>query len=225
MIYGLIVLSLLVFSLETVPGLSASIAVWLDRFEVFTVAVFTLEYFVRLYVSRPRRRYLLSFLGMVDLLAILPFYLGGAIDLRSLRAFRLLRLVRILKLARYSAAVQRLSVALRIAKEELLLFLAVALIVLYLAAAGIYTFESEAQPEHFGSVFQSLWWAVVTLTTVGYGDVYPITVGGRIFTFFVLLLGVGLIAVPSGMIASPISKARQLEEELREEGKSEGESG
>jgi voltage-gated potassium channel len=116
-------------------------------------------------------------------------------------------------------------VALRIAKEELLLFLAVAVIVLYLAAAGIYSLESEAQPEHFGSVFQSLCWTVVTLTTVGSGDAYPITVGGRMFPFFVLLLGVGLIAVPSGMIASPISKARQLEEELREEGQSEGESG
>ena len=103
--------------------------------------------------------------------------------------------------------------AAKIVKEELVLFLMVAAIFVFVAASGIYFFENEAQPEKFSSVFHSLWWAIVTLTTVGYGDVYPITIGGRIFTFFVLLIGVGIVAVPAGLIASALSKAREIEEE------------
>jgi voltage-gated potassium channel len=137
------------------------------------------------------------------------------VDLRSIRTFRLLRLFRIFKLARYSAAIRRFHVAIRIAKEEIVLFLGATLILLYLAAVGIYYFESDAQPEKFGSVFHSLWWAVVTLTTVGYGDVYPITVGGRIFTFLILVIGLGVISVPAGLVASALAKARQLEDDAR----------
>ncbi|WP_411710902.1 potassium channel family protein [Legionella septentrionalis] len=97
------------------------------------------------------------------------------------------------------------------AKEELVLFLSAALIILFLAGVGIYYFENEAQPEVFSSVFHSLWWAVATLTTVGYGDIYPVTVGGKIFTFFVLVIGLGVVAVPAGMVASALSKAREME--------------
>jgi voltage-gated potassium channel len=150
---------------------------------------------------------------MVDLAAILPFYIGAGVDLRSIRTFRLLRLFRIFKLVRYSAAVQRFHRALSIAKEEIVLFGTATLILLYLGAVGIYYFESDAQPERFGSVFHCLWWAVATLTTVGYGDVYPVTVGGRIFTFFILLVGLGVISVPAGLVASALAKARQMEED------------
>ena len=142
----------------------------------------------------------------------MPFYLATGLDLRSLRIFRLLRLVRILKLARYSAAVQRFHRAFIIAKEELILFFFVSLIVLYLAAVGIYYFEYQAQPESFSSIFHSLWWAVATLTTVGYGDIYPITVGGKIFTFLILIVGLGIVAVPAGIISAALSKAREMED-------------
>jgi voltage-gated potassium channel len=98
-------------------------------------------------------------------------------------------------------------------KEELTLFLAVASMLVFLSAVGIYHFENEAQPKIFSSVPHSLWWAIVTLTTVGYGDAVPITAFGRIFTFFVLLVGLGVIAVPSGLFASALTRARELEPE------------
>jgi voltage-gated potassium channel len=123
----------------------------------------------------------------------------------------LLRLLRILKFARYNSAVLRFERALVIAREELALFTAVSLMLLYLSAVGIYFFENDAQPEQFGSVFHSLWWAVATLTTVGYGDVYPVTVGGRVFTFFVLIIGLGIVAVPTGVVASALAQARREE--------------
>jgi voltage-gated potassium channel len=215
-IQTLIVLSLISFSIETLPNLSDTVQPWFRCFEVASVIVFSIEYFLRVLVATPRRAYVLSFFGIVDLAAILPFYIGTGIDLRSIRSLRLLRLFRILKLARYSAAVRRFHVALNIAKEEIVLFLAATVILLYLAAVGIYYFESEAQPEQFGSIFHSLWWAVATLTTVGYGDVYPITVGGRLFTFVILLIGLGVISVPAGLVASALAKARQLEDDATE---------
>ena len=100
-----------------------------------------------------------------------------------------------------------------IAKEELILFGAVALLLLFFSAVGIYYCENEAQPKAFASVFHGMWWALCTLTTVGYGDVYPITLGGRLFTFVVLSTGLGFISVPAGLVASALSKARQMDEE------------
>ncbi|WP_444927605.1 potassium channel family protein [Microbulbifer sp. TRSA002] len=111
-------------------------------------------------------------------------------------------------MAGYSKAVARFGRAFRMIKEELVLFRVTALILLYLSSVGIYYFESAAQPEQFKSIFHSLWWAVTTLTTVGYGDMYPVTLGGRIFTFFVLLIGLGVVAIPTGLVASALSKAR-----------------
>lgn len=208
---ALIVLSLAAFSLETLPTLPPIWRSFLDAFETLCVVAFSAEYVLRVYVARPRKQYVLSFYGLADLAAILPYFLGRHVDLRSVRAIRLLRLVRILKLARYSAAVRRFQLALRIAKEEIVLFVGATVILLYLAAVGIYYFEHDAQPQAFASVFHSLWWAVATLTTVGYGDIYPITVGGRVFTFVILLVGLGVISVPAGLIASALGKARQME--------------
>jgi voltage-gated potassium channel len=207
----LIIVSLVTFSLDTLPNLSDAERSVLRSIEVVTVAIFTCEYVLRIYVASNRTKFVSSFFGLVDLAAILPFYLATGLDLRAVRAFRLLRLIRILKLARYSEAVQRFHRAFLIAKEELALFLFVAGIALYLAAVGIYYFENPAQPERFSSVFDSLWWAVATLTTVGYGDVYPITAGGKSFTFLVLVVGLGVVSVPAGLIASALSKAREME--------------
>jgi voltage-gated potassium channel len=97
--------------------------------------------------------------------------------------------------------------AMMVAKEQIILFMIITLMLIYFSAVGIYYFENEAQPEHFSSIFDSLWWSIVTLTTVGYGDVYPITVGGRIFTFFILLIGLGIVAIPTGIISASLTKA------------------
>lgn len=212
-IQALIILSLIAFSITTLPNLPEVWERWLGYFEVVTIAIFTIEYLLRLIVADRKLAFAFSFFGLVDLLAILPFYISLGFDLRSVRAFRLLRLLRVFKLARYNKAIQRFHRALLIAREEIVLFLFATAILLYLAAVGIYHFEHDAQPEEFASVFHSLWWAVVTLTTVGYGDVYPATVGGRMFTFFVLLVGLGVVSIPAGLVASALSKAREFEEE------------
>jgi len=210
-VQALIVVSLISFSIETLPNLSPRATEWLRVVEVVTVAFFTIEYVLRIVVADRKLAYIFSFFGIIDLLAIAPFYLPLQLDLRSVRAFRFLRLFRAFKMVRYSKAIQRFHRAFLIAKEEIVLFLCVAVLLLYFAAVGIYYFENEAQPDKFASVFHSLWWAVATLTTVGYGDVYPITAGGRIFTFFVLLVGLGIVSVPAGLVASALSKARELE--------------
>jgi voltage-gated potassium channel len=107
----------------------------------------------------------------------------------------------------------RFQIAYRIIKEELQLFMIFITILLFIVSAGIYFFEYQAQPDVFKSIFHSSWWSVVTLTTVGYGDVYPITVGGKVFTFFVLIIGVGVVTVPAGLVATALSKAREIQEE------------
>lgn len=212
MIQALIIVSLVTFSLETLPDLSDAARRALRSIEVVTVAIFTLEYLLRIAIAERKLGFVFSFFGIIDLLSILPFYITSGIDLRSLRAVRLLRLFRVFKLVRYNNAIRRFHRALLIAREELILFLIVAILLLYFAAVGIYYCEHAAQPERFASVFHSLWWAVATLTTVGYGDVYPITVGGKIFTFVVLLVGLGVVSVPAGLVASAFSKARELED-------------
>ena len=151
-------------------------------------------------------KFVFSFFGLIDLLAILPFYLSFGLDLRSLRLLRMFRLFRLLKLARYNRAMRHFGRAMLMAKEQIILFMAITMVLIYFSAVGIYYFEHDAQPQHFSSVFESLWWSIITLTTVGYGDVYPITVGGRVFTFFILLIGLGIVAIPTGIISSSMTK-------------------
>jgi voltage-gated potassium channel len=209
----LILLSLIAFTIETLPENSENTIEFLNTFELICVIIFSIEYLLRIYVSKKPFKYIFSFYGVIDFLAIFPFYLRGAYDLRALRAFRIFRIFRALKLIRYNKALNRFHIAANIVKEEIVLFLIVTSIFIFLASAGIYFFENEAQPEIFTSVIHSGWWAVVTLTTVGYGDVYPITVGGKIFTFFILLIGVGIVTIPAGLVASALSKAREIEED------------
>jgi voltage-gated potassium channel len=211
-IQSLILISLLCFSIETLPGLAPETLLWLEWIELFTVVVFTVEYLLRIWVADRPVSYIFSFYGLIDLLAILPFYLTAELDLRAIRAFRFLLLFQAFKFARYSKAIRRFHRAFLIAKEEIVLFVCVTLLLLYFAAVGIYYFENEAQPEHFASIFHSLWWSVETLTTVGYGDIAPVTVGGKVFTLFVLLIGLGIVSVPAGLVASALGKARAMEE-------------
>ncbi|WP_160063494.1 ion transporter [Psychromonas sp. L1A2] len=207
----LIVLSLVTFSLETLPNLSASYREILNLIELFTVVVFTIEYLLRVITAKRKLKFVFSFYGIVDLCAIVPFYIIG-LDLRTIRIFRFLRLIRILKLFRYNQALKRFRDALLSVKEELILFGFIVLILLYLSAVGIYYFENAAQPELFKSIFHCLWWAVTTLTTVGYGDMYPITAGGKIFTFVILTIGLAVIAVPTGLFASALAQDRAVNE-------------
>ncbi len=216
-IQSLIVLSLLSFSIETIPNLPSSTRGVLNAFEVFCVGVFTLEYFLRIWVSDNRLKFVVSFYGVVDLVAILPFYLSNGIDLRSVRIFRLFRVFRALKLFRYTKAIARLIHAFHLVREELTIFLVVVVFLLYLTSVGIYYFEHDAQPNEFGSIFHCLWWAVATLTSVGYGDVYPITPGGKIFTVFVLIIGMGTVAVPSGLVASALTQVLTTENKIAAE--------
>ena len=144
-------------------------------------------------------------------------FLALGIDMRSLRALRMLRLFRLFKLVRYNNAIERFARAFAIAREEIVVFAVVTVILLFFSGIGIYYFEHEAQPDVFSSIFHSLWWAMVTLTTVGYGDMVPITAGGRIFTFFMLLIGLGIVAVPAGLLAAALNKVRRDDDDEADE--------
>jgi voltage-gated potassium channel len=209
LVYALIVVTMIGVTLETLPNLPNNWKVALAGLEVAVVTIFTAEYLLRIFAAPRPRGYILSFWGLVDLLAIAPFYLSLGLDLRAVRALRLLRLFRMLKAFRRAG--DRIVDAFIRVREELAMFGAFALMMLFFSGVGIYQFEHDAQPENFASIPHGLWWAVVTMTTVGYGDVYPVTVGGRLFAFFVLIVGLGVIAVPTGLIASALTEIRKQE--------------
>lgn len=209
----LILLSVIGFSLETIPTLSPELKEALHVMEVVIVVVFTLEYVMRI-VSAPRKlAFVFSFYGIIDLLAILPFYLAFAVDLRSLRLLRLFRIIRLMKLARYTAALDRFAKAFDQSKEELFIVIVSSITLIFLAAVGIFHFEHAAQPDVFRSIFDCLWWAVSSSTTVGYGEIYPITIGGKLLTTVFLFLSIGLVAVPTGIFSSALLSVRRNEED------------
>lgn len=209
----LIFISLISFTFSTLPNNSIATKKILALVEVICILIFSVEYLLRVFVAKNPLKYIFSFYGIVDLLAILPFYLKAAFDLRALRAFRVFRIFGTLKLIRYNRALRRFHIAARIVKEEVILFFMITLILIFLSASGIYFFENKAQPDVFSSIFESLWWAIVTLTTVGYGDIVPITLGGKMFTFFMLIIGIGIVTIPAGLVATALTKARAIEEE------------
>ncbi len=212
-IQTMICLSLLALSLSTLKSLPAFVRVAIDWINWLSLIIFSLEYILRVLGAQHKRSYIFSFYGIVDLVAVLPQYLGLAInfdmDLSALKAFRWFRLFYILKLFRYNQALYRLQRALFLAKEELFLFALFAGIMLYLSSLGIYYFEHQAQPDVFQSVFHSMWWAMITFTTVGYGDMVPVTAGGKLFTFFMLIIGLGIVAIPTALISSALLQVRQ----------------
>jgi voltage-gated potassium channel len=209
----LIIISIISFSIQTLPDLTLKTREFLNVLETVIVIIFTIEYILRIIVADNKLKYIFSFYGIIDLLAILPFYVTAGIDLRALRMFRLFRILRAFKLFRYSKAITRFQKALKLIKEELIVFFFATCFMLFLSAVGIYYFENPVQPEAFKSVFHSLWWAVITLTTVGYGDMIPITVGGKVFTFIILMIGLAIVAVPTGLITSAISRTKEYDEE------------
>lgn len=213
----LIVYFLITLSIGTLPNLPVWAADFLNASDYVVFGLFTIEYAVRIAAARSKWKYLFSFYGILDLLALAPFYLTVGLnlavgwELEAVRVVRLFGIVQLLRLVRYSDAASRFRQALALAKEELVLVLTVAAVLLFVSSVGIYHFERDAQPEEFGSVLHSMWWAIVTLTTVGYGDVYPITAPGRIFTGIVMVCGLAVVAVPAGIMASALSEVRAQE--------------
>ena len=224
LLIGLISLNVLAVFLEGSLGVSAGYQPGFWVFEVLSVALFSLEYVLRIWtcVEIPkfaergplwgRVSYVFSFLALVDLAAILPFYLGVfyQIDLRQLRS---LRLIRIFKLGHYFPSLYLYA---KVLKQELPSLGGAVLLmaVLVIATSGLMVaFEKEAQPEVFGNSLQAAWWAVVTLTTVGYGDVTPITAMGKMLGVVVMILGVGTIALPAGLVTGRFMDALKSERE------------
>ena len=213
-IMGLIALNVAAFIAEPSFGADSPYKPFFQTFDTVSVILFTIEYLLRVWSSggagklwrrcKSRLRFALTPMAMVDLVAILPFYLPMAtpLDLRVVRILRLLRLTRLFKLSRYSAGVQLMGRVLRERLPDLVSAFAAMAILLILSSSLIYFAEHEAQPERFSSILASMWWGVATLTTVGYGDVYPITVLGKLVASVAVLLGIGLAALPAGVIAS-----------------------
>ena len=205
----LIIVSVINFSILTLPNLSVKTQKILNSIEVFSVSIFTVEYLLRFYSAKSRIKFFFSFFGLIDLIAILPFYLALGLDLKSLRAIRLFRILRLFKFLRYGNTMDKIRKSFKSIKRELFLFSLATLLLLYFSSIGIYFFENQAQPEAFSSIFDAMWWSVATLTTVGYGDVYPITTGGKIFASVIVFIGLGLVAIPTGLIASSLTRAFQ----------------
>lgn len=207
--------------ISTVPNIPAHWLHHLHTIEIVSVILFTIEFILRVYSSasapsdikktpwQRRIRYLKSPMAIVDLMAILPFYLSMffAFDLRILRIFRVFR---ILKIGRYSRSMQALIAAVRNESHALLAALSVLMLFTVIAATCIYYIEHRAQPEIFSSIPASLWWALVTLTTVGYGDAVPITALGKIFGGLITVMGICFYALPAGILSSSFTAQMQL---------------
>ncbi len=232
LLMALIILNVVAVILETVEELFSHYDPLFRAFDLFSVAVFSVEYLLRVwsctaderYAAAPirgRLRYMRTPLAVIDLVAILPFYLPLLfVDLRFVRAIRLFRLFRLFKMARYSESMRTLGRVLTLKKEELLVSLFTLLILLVFSSSMIYHVEKEAQPEVFSSIPAAMWWGVVTLTTVGYGDVYPVTPAGKFIGALVILVGIGMFALPAGILASgfveEVHNRREEEEVVRE---------
>lgn len=199
-IYSIIFITVIDHGLQTMDSM-AEYHLYLESWETVPIVLFSIEYLLRVYSAPNRLKFLFSFWGLVDIIALIPYYLGLPADLREIRVLRFLSLLK------YDPASKNISVAFNRIKKELIIFSILAVFILYISAVGIYHFENPAQPDKFPDIFHSMWWAVATLTTVGYGDVFPITNGGKIFASLVVYVGLGLIALPAGLIGGAFSEA------------------
>jgi voltage-gated potassium channel len=207
----LIICNVMAVILASDSVIYTELQLFFDRFELFSIVVFSIEYFSRVWVCvedpryqssvKGRLKYMVSPMAIVDFVAILPFYLGMFFTIDT-RFLRVLRLFRLFKLSRHFSA---MSVLLKVIKNEMATLLSaifILLVLIVLASAGMFLVEHSVQPEAFGTIPRAMWWASITLTTVGYGDVVPVTVAGRILGAFITILGVGMAALPAGIIAS-----------------------
>ena len=220
----LIGLSILAVILESEQTISDDFHTSFWWFEVISTAIFTIEYLVRLWVCvederfrhpvHGRLRYMLTPMAIIDLVAIMPFYLGlfidaSQVDARFVRGIRLFRLFRLFKIGRYSQSITQLLGVFARKREELAITFFAVVLMLILSSSVIYLAEHKAQPDKFSSIPAAMWWGVATLTTVGYGDIYPITALGKFFGSIIALLGVGIVALPAGIIASGFNEIMQ----------------
>lgn len=167
------------------------------------VIIFTIEYLIRVWLDG--KKFTLSFHGIIDLLAIAPYYLSLGVGYQSIRVFRLFRLLRLLKLARYTSALDRIVLAIKSIKAELMIFSIINICFIYLAAVLVYHAEHATGSNMFSSMFDALWWATVTFTTIGYGDIYPITPIGKMITAVLSMMGLGIVAIPTGLISAALT--------------------
>lgn len=232
-IFDIFIICLIILNVITVIADTFKLPEWLSSIlwwiEVVSVVIFTAEYLLRIYTAnfmypeltpfRARLKYIRSFIAVIDLLAILPFYIPYIIpiDLRVLRMLRIIRLLRIFKINRYTTALSTIADVFRRKRHELLSSIAVVSMLMIIAAVLMYNIENEAQPEAFENAFAALWWAVATLTTVGYGDIYPVTALGKILSAVIALLGIGLVAVPTGIISSGFVESMEEKHQKQEE--------
>ena len=223
-IVSLIVLSVCAIGVEHIDALHERFHTELALFDKFSVYFFTFEYLVRLYCipeseayqdfKLKRLRYAVTPMALVDFFVIVPFYLTFLIEI-DLRFLRVMRLLRILKLTRYSTAMQTLISVVRDELPVLSAALFVSLLISLFASSAIYILEHEAQPDKFNSIPEAMYWSIITLTSVGYGDYYPVTPLGQFFASAAAIIGVVLVALPTGMLASGFSeKIRQQKDEL-----------
>lgn len=219
-ITSLIAANAVALTLETVESLHAAAPRFFQAFEVVSVAIFTVEYTLRVW-SAPedpryagavagRVRFVLSPLALIDLAAIGPFYLPFlGIDLRFVRLVRMLRIFRLAKLGRYADSLRTFGLVVRSRKEGLLVTLSMLAVTLFIASTLMYYAENEAQPDKFSSVPASLWWGIATLTTIGYGDIYPVTPFGKLLAGFIAVVGICVVALPTGLFASAFIEEMQ----------------
>ena len=196
--------------------------------ETVSVIIFTVEYLLRLWTSDmsfpslspliARIKYIFSFMAIIDLLSILPFYIPMLIpiDLRVLRALRILRLFRLFKINRYTDALSTIGKVFKRKASELISSIFVVVLLMIISSVIMYNVENQAQPDLFKNAFSAMWWAIATLTTVGYGDIYPITVLGKLLSAVIALLGIGLVAVPTGIITSGFMEVLEEKKETKE---------
>ena len=219
-ILSLIFLNVIATIIGSVQSIQTRWGTALNLFEVFSITIFTIEYLARLWSCtvdprysgriRGRIRHALRAMSVIDLLAILPFYLPFlGIDLRSLRILRLLRIVRVAKVGRYYSSLNLIKQVFQTKKEELLLTSFLMFLLLVLSSSLLYYCENAVQPDVFSSIPATMWWAVATLTTVGYGDIYPVTLIGKFCASIIAILGIGMFALPTGIIGAGFIEAIQ----------------
>jgi len=209
-IYLLIIANVLAMILESHVSIRNVYGLYFNFFETVSIYIFSFEYLYRIrlaYLDNQLKgvsKYVFSTFGLIDLISILPFFLNQfvKVDGRFLRILRLFRLTRIFKLGRDSSSLKLFVKALRGVSNELKFTLFLSSLAILFSASAIYYLEHEAQPEKFSSITESIWWATVSLATVGYGDVYPITPGGKIFASLISLIGIGIVAIPTGIISA-----------------------
>lgn len=203
-IYAIIVVNLVAMVLESEPGKSDAYYNFFYQIELVSIIIFTVEYILRTVEAlKTKTKYNLTFFGIIDLMAIIPFYYLSTLTLdgRFLRILRLFRVSRIVKLGRFNKSFELLGKCIHNVRRELYLTFVIAFIVLFFSATGMYYLENPGQPESFSSIKDSFWWSVASLTGVGFEEIFPKTLGGKIFGTIISLVGVGVVAVPTGLIS------------------------